>query len=34
VVLAFLAFLELLRESLIEFVKSGPQVPIYVKAAA
>jgi segregation and condensation protein A len=34
VVVAFLAILELLRESLIEVVQSGPQGPIYVKAAA
>lgn len=34
VVVAFLAILELLRESLIEIVQSEPQGPIYVKAAA
>jgi segregation and condensation protein A len=34
VVVAFLAILELLRESLIEVVQSEPQGPIYVKAAA
>ena len=34
VVVAFLAILELLRESLIEIVQNEPSGPIYVKAAA
>ena len=32
VVVSFIAILELLKESLIELVQSGPYAPIYVKA--